>query len=87
MARMGHQSGNKFQPTASWSELTVIPRYTAFLFCQKRECRLDVKVCMYRKCKRLKEYDGIFTCLYKSKFDKVLSCRTTSNPISAGGLK
>ena len=79
---VGHQSGNKSQLGASWSESTVLPRYMAFLFCQKRGCRLDIKVCLYHKCRHLKEKGGIFACFYRSKADKALSCRTTSNPVS-----
>ena len=75
MARMGHQSGNKFQPASSWSESTVLTRYTAFLFCGKRECRLDIKVCLYRKCKKLREKDGVFGCAYRSKAQKLLEKR------------
>ena len=62
-------------PNASWSESTVFPRYTALLFCQKRQCRLDIKVCIHHNCKKLKEKHGVFTCAYKSKSQKLLEKR------------
>jgi len=61
----------KSQPGSFGDPTGALPRYTAFLFCQKRGCRLDIKVCIYRKCKKLKENDGIFSCLYKGKFDNI----------------
>ena len=61
---------DKVPSNASWGESGVIPRYSAFLFCGKQGCRLDIKVCLYRNCKKLKENDGIFSCEYKTKAEQ-----------------
>lgn len=65
----------KSQPDAFGGPTEAFPRYTAFLFCGKRECRLDIKVCIHHKCKKLKEKGGIFTCKYKTKAERFINCR------------
>ena len=70
--------GYKSLPASYWRQPEAFPRYTAFLFCGKRGCRLDIKVCIHHNCKKLKEKGGIFICKYKTKSEKILSKRVST---------
>ena len=41
-----------------------------FIWCNKRKQRLSVSVCLFRKCKSLREKDGNFLCNFKSAEEK-----------------
>jgi hypothetical protein len=46
-----------------------------YLWCEKRGIRLAVAVCLYRKCRHLKEKKGKLVCKFKSKKEKILERR------------
>jgi len=41
-----------------------------FVFCAKRNQRLSVSVCLFRKCNHLREKDGNFFCKFISAEDR-----------------
>lgn len=46
-----------------------------FLFCPKREQRLSVSVCIFRKCRHLREDKGNFDCKFQPKEQKRIEKR------------
>lgn len=47
---------------------TMAPKGTiSFLWCDRRTYRLSVLACIHRKCRHLREKQGLFACKYKSR--------------------
>ncbi|MBS3906286.1 MAG: hypothetical protein KG012_03770 [Deltaproteobacteria bacterium] len=46
-----------------------------FIYCEKRECRLNVSICLARGCSHLKNIEEEFLCRFLSKKDQAVKKR------------
>jgi len=51
------------------------PTNQIYLFCEKRNQRLSVSVCLFRKCENLGEEEGKFFCKFVSEVKKKIKRR------------
>jgi hypothetical protein len=54
---------------------TMSPTDPIYLFCGKRNQRLSVSVCLFRKCGHLGEEGGEFFCKFVSEVEKKIKGR------------
>jgi len=54
---------------------TMSPTDPIYLFCEKRNQRLSVSVCLFRKCENLGEEGGKFFCKFVPEVEKKIKRR------------
>jgi hypothetical protein len=58
-----------------------------YIYCEKRNQRLSINVCLFRKCENLGEEGGKFFCKFVPEVEKKIKRRKPNEPNRSSGVK